>query len=171
MNLGALLADAVRQAPDLFYVDTLPSEATQSLFEVTGVAQDHRRIERGNLFVARRGAKFDAHAHLAEAVAAGAVVLVGERSPAELGALGAPYVRVTDARRALPYLAAAFYRHPSEKMRVVGVTGTDGKTTTSYLTHWLLGGAHLAALSSTAGSYLGEHELPPLEGHFTTPEA
>ncbi|MFA5595221.1 MAG: UDP-N-acetylmuramoyl-L-alanyl-D-glutamate--2,6-diaminopimelate ligase [Trueperaceae bacterium] len=171
MNLGQLLADASRQAPALFHVNSLPSEATRRLFEVTGVAQDHRLVEQGNLFVARRGAKFDAHTHLATAVAAGAVALVGERPQAEVGALGAPYVRVTDARRALPYLAAAFYRHPSESMRVVGVTGTDGKTTTSYLTHWLLGGAHLAALSSTAGSYLGEHELPPSEGHFTTPEA
>lgn len=171
MQLGELLADAVRAAPELFDATTMPEAATRRLFQITGVAQDHRRVRTGNLFVARQGAKFDAHDHLAEAVVAGAVALVGERPQAELGALGAPYVRVTDARAALPHLAAAFYRHPSEAMRVVGVTGTDGKTTTSYLTHWLLTGSFRAALSSTAGVYLGEHELPPGEGHFTTPEA
>lgn len=171
MNLGLLLADAAEQAPDLFPPTALPSADTLRLFQVTGVVQDHRRVAAGSLFVARRGARFDAHDHLAQAVAAGAVALVGERPLGELGALGAPYVQVPDARRALPYLAAAFYRHPSRSMRVVGVTGTDGKTTTSYLTHWLLAGSHMAALSSTAGLYLGEQELPPGEGHFTTPEA
>ncbi len=171
INLGALLVDAASQAPELFANSQLPSAETLRLFEVTGVAQDHRRIERGNMFVARRGAKFDAHDHLAAAVAAGAVVLVGERTPAEVGALGAPYVQVSDSRAALPYLAAAFHRHPSRAMRVIGVTGTDGKTTTSYLTHWLLSGTLRSSLSSTAGLYLGDEELPPEEGHFTTPEA
>ncbi|MFA5551447.1 MAG: UDP-N-acetylmuramoyl-L-alanyl-D-glutamate--2,6-diaminopimelate ligase [Trueperaceae bacterium] len=169
--LGELLADAARQAPDLFSGAALPSAQTMRLFQVTGVVQDHRLVGRGSLFVARRGAKFDAHDHLAAAVAAGAVALVGEKPPADVGPLGAPYVQVSDARRALPYLAAAFYRHPSQRMRVVGVTGTDGKTTTSYLTHWLLDGAHLTGLSSTSGVYLGPQELPPADGHFTTPEA
>lgn len=171
MNLGALLEDARGQAPELFAVGRWPSADTLRLFEVTGVAQDHRRVARGNMFVARRGARFDAHQHLAEAVAAGAVVLVGERAPEEVGTLGAPYVQVSDSRAALPYLAAAFHRHPSRAMRVVGVTGTDGKTTTSYLTHWLLSATLRSSLSSTAGLYLGEEELPPEEGHFTTPEA
>ncbi len=170
MGLGELLGDAIRRAPALFVGGTV-SGATARLLQVSGVAQDHRRVRRGDLFVARRGARFDAHAHLAEAVAAGAVALVGERPLAELNPQGAPYVQVSDARLALPFLAAAFYRHPSEQMRVVGVTGTDGKTTTSYLTHWLLGATHVTGLSSTAGVHLGTRELPPEEGHFTTPEA
>lgn len=170
MNLGELLADAASAAPGLF-TGAMPSAATLRSFQVTGVAQDHRRVESGYLFVARSGARFDGHAYLAQAVAAGAVALVGERPASEVGATGAPYVQVEDARRALPHLAAAFHRHPSRHLRVLGVTGTDGKTTTSYLLHWLLAGEHLAALSSTAGLYLGEEELPPGEGHFTTPEA
>lgn len=171
LGLGPLLADAAQRAPALFAPTVLPDAATLRLFQVTGVQQDHRHVSRGDLFVARRGAKFDAHQLLAQAVAAGAVVLVGDRSPREVGALGAPYLQVSDARRALPYLAAAFHRHPSERLRVLGVTGTDGKTTTSYLLHWLLAGAATPGLSSTAGLYLGTQELPPAEGHFTTPEA
>jgi UDP-N-acetylmuramoyl-L-alanyl-D-glutamate--2,6-diaminopimelate ligase len=169
--LGRLLADAAQRAPALFTPTVMPDAATLRLFQVTGVQQDHRHVSRGDLFVARSGAKFDSHQLLAQAVAAGAVALVGDRPPLEVGALGAPYVQVSDARRALPYLAAAFHRHPSERLRVLGVTGTDGKTTTSYLLHWLLAGTATPGLSSTAGLYLGTQELAPEEGHFTTPEA
>lgn len=171
INLGALLADAAAQAPELFAASVMPSAETLQLFEIAGVAQDHRRLQPGFLFVARKGERFDAHDHLARAVVAGAVALVGERPLEEIGPIGAPYVQVSDSKRALPFLAAAFNRHPSRKLRVIGVTGTDGKTTTSYLTHWLLAGSVSSALSSTAGSYIGEAELPPGEGHFTTPEA
>ena len=171
MRLGALLADAAARAPELFAGAALPDAPTLELFQITAVAQDHRRVEPGALFVARRGERFDAHAYLAAAVAAGAVALVGERPASEVGALGAPYVQVSDARAALAHLAAALHRHPSERLRVLGVTGTDGKTTTSYLLHWLLLARYEAGLSSTAAAYLGARELPPEEGHFTTPEA
>ncbi len=171
MQLGALLESAAERAPELFVGSTLLGAQTRDLLQITGVAQDHRRVERGALFVARRGARVDGHDHLAAAVAAGAVALVGDRPVAEVGALGAPYVQVSDARRAVAFLAAAFHRHPSERVRVLGITGTDGKTTTSYLLHWLLLGRFEAALSSTAGLFLGATELAPEEGHFTTPEA
>src|SRR5690606_22088547 len=95
--------------------------------------------------------------------------LIGETP--QTADLGAPYLTVPDARRALPFLAAAFERQPSSKLRVLGVTGTDGKTTTSYLLQWLLLGNHQAALLSTAGMAIGTTPLAPLAGHFTTPEA
>lgn len=139
---------------------------------ITAVAQDHRAVRPGALFVARRGAKFDAHSLLPEAARAGAAALVGELGAHELAhAPTVPYLRVPDTRAALPHLAAAFERHPSSRMRVLGVTGTDGKTTTSYLLHWLLLAGREAALLSTAGIRLGHVELEPLSGHFTTPEA
>src|SRR5690606_21531356 len=125
----------------------------------------------GALFVARRGERFDGHAFVAQAVAKGAVAVVGEAPGEDLAGLGdASYVRVPDARRALPHLAAAFWGRPSERLRVVGVTGTDGKTTTSFLLAHLLGTRHATGLISTASVRLGGEELP-LEGHFTTPEA
>lgn len=171
MNLGQLLEDAAAQAPELFAASLMPDAATLRLFQITGVQHDHRLLRRGDLFVARRGAKFDGHTLLAQAVAAGAVALVGDQPAEAVGAPGAPYVRVGDSRMALPFLAAAFHRHPSQRLRVLGVTGTDGKTTTSYLLHRLLTGDQVTGLSSTAGAYLGTRELPPEEGHFTTPEA
>lgn len=172
--LSGLLAEAQRLAPALFPAETLTPwlSAAGAVVTVTSVAQDHRRVTPGALFVARRGARFDAHDHLGEAVRAGAVAAVGERPRAGLGLPESfPYLTVPDARRALPFLAAAFEGRPSTHLRVLGVTGTDGKTTTSYILHWLLLSRYEAALLSTAGVKLGATTLEPLAGHFTTPEA
>src|SRR5690606_34000375 len=146
--------------------------------EVSAIAHDHREVAPGTLFVARRGERHDAHDHLVEAAERGAVAAIGER---EAPGLQLPYLVVPDARRALPHLAAAFYAHPSERLRVIGVTGTDGKTTTSYLLHWLLALRFTTGLVSTAGIRLGAPEgagdqpaddrVFQLAGHFTTPEA
>ena len=139
--------------------------------EITSVVQRHDRVRPGALFVARRGGRFDAHAFMEEAVAAGAVAVVGEvEIPSPLPWRGAPYVRVRDAREALPLLAAAFHGRPGESLTVLGVTGTDGKTTTATILHHLVSARAPAALISTAGIVLGAERVP-LEGHFTTPEA
>ncbi len=138
---------------------------------VSSVVHDHRLVEPGSLFVARRGERFDAHDHLAAAVAAGAVAIAGEVAPSALPlGLGVPYARVADGRRALPHLAAALHRFPSRSLRVVGVTGTDGKTTTAFMLHHLLGSDRPVGLISTAAVRIGAAELT-LPGHFTTPEA
>lgn len=176
MRLSDVLADVRRRVPALLG----EAAALAADPDVVDVVQDHTRVRPGSLFVARVGARFDAHALASEAVRRGAIAVIGEkdaREPAEdrpdarmLGALGVPYVRVPDARRALPYLAAAVAGHPSEALRVLGVTGTDGKTTTSYLLHWLLSETYRTGLLSTAGIRLGDETFAP-EGHFTTPEA
>lgn len=173
LPLAVLWRAAAALAPELFGAPTQrPAGDLAGGPSITSVAQDHRRVAPGALFVARRGQKFDGHDYLPAAVAAGAVALVGDRPLADLArAPTVPYLEVPDARLALPYLAAAFERRPSERLRVLGVTGTDGKTTTSYLLHWLLGGRFTAGLLSTAGNLLGADALPPLAGHFTTPEA
>ncbi|UCH26758.1 MAG: UDP-N-acetylmuramoyl-L-alanyl-D-glutamate--2,6-diaminopimelate ligase [Trueperaceae bacterium] len=139
--------------------------------EVTGVTQDSRRVEPGNLFVARRGAVFDGHRYIEEATRRGAVAVVGERvDPDPDTPEGIPYVRVENDKTALAALAATFFEHPSKDLFVIGVTGTDGKTTTSFLLHHLLTGAHATGLLSTAGIRAGREDLEP-EGHFTTPES
>lgn len=139
--------------------------------EVLAVVQRHDRAVPGALFVARRGSRFDAHAYLREAIEAGAVAAVGEADlPARLPWRDAPYVRVPDARVALAQLAAAFHGRPAESLSVLGVTGTDGKTTTATLLHHILSADGPAGLIGTAAIVLG-HERVPLEGHFTTPEA
>jgi UDP-N-acetylmuramoyl-L-alanyl-D-glutamate--2,6-diaminopimelate ligase len=139
--------------------------------EVTGISQDHRKVAPGHVFVARVGARFDGHRYARLAVERGAVAIVGIREAGPTLPWGAtPYLRVTDDRAALAKLAATFHRHPSREMTTVGVTGTDGKTTVSFLLHHLLSDSLPAGLLSTAAVRHPGGSLP-LEGHFTTPEA
>ncbi len=128
-------------------------------------------VTPGSLFVAIRGAKFDGHSFLAEVATKGAVAVLGEGLPAGV-ASPLPYLKVSDARAALADAAAALSGHPSRELRVVGVTGTDGKTTTAWLAVHLLRAAGLASgLLSTVGYQLPDGELHHFPAHFTTPEA
>lgn len=97
--------------------------------EVAGIAYDSRRVRPGELFVCVRGASHDGHRFAADAVAKGACALIVEEP---LG-LGVPEVVVPSSRAAMGAAAAAFYGFPSRRLRVIGVTGTNGKTTTTYL--------------------------------------
>lgn len=138
---------------------------------VLDVTQSVADVGPGSLFIARRGAKFDGHEFAAEARARGAVAMVGERSEAPIA--GLPYLQVADARAATSPLAATFFHHPSRTLRVAGVTGTDGKTTTAALLHHILQGttgAVRSGLLSTARTRIGHQEQPSSAG-FTTPEA
>ena len=97
--------------------------------EVWDVTCDSRRVGRGSLFIATRGERFDGHDFVPAAAAAGAVAAVVEKPPKSQ----IPFVRVSDSRRAAGPVAAAFHGRPSERMRLVGVTGTNGKTTVAWL--------------------------------------
>jgi UDP-N-acetylmuramoyl-L-alanyl-D-glutamate--2,6-diaminopimelate ligase len=98
---------------------------------ITGVAYDSRTVQQGNAFVALKGFHADGASFAREAVDRGALVVVSEQpAPADIGA---PWVIVADARRALACLAVRFYDDPSAAMQVVGITGTNGKTTTAFL--------------------------------------
>ncbi|MBZ9715721.1 UDP-N-acetylmuramoyl-L-alanyl-D-glutamate--2,6-diaminopimelate ligase [Deinococcus multiflagellatus] len=139
--------------------------------EVTGVTHNADWVQPGFAFVAIRGARFDGHSFLAQVAQAGAVAVLGEGLP-EGVASPLPYLTVPGARAALADAAAALAGHPSQGLRVVGVTGTDGKTTTSWLTRHLLRAAGLrTGLLSTAGYELPDGELRHFPAHFTTPEA
>jgi UDP-N-acetylmuramoyl-L-alanyl-D-glutamate--2,6-diaminopimelate ligase len=104
--------------------------------DVHGVSFDTRRLQPGELFVAVREANRDGHQFIGQAVRKGAVAIVAERAPAD--PLGIPLVLVDHSKPALAYLAATFYGQPSRQLRLIGVTGTDGKTTTCELTAHLL---------------------------------
>jgi UDP-N-acetylmuramoyl-L-alanyl-D-glutamate--2,6-diaminopimelate ligase len=99
--------------------------------DITAVTYDSRQVNAGSLFVAIRGLRLDGHDFLADAVGRGAAAVVVEGSSAD--AAGVPQIIVRDSRRALAATAAAFYRHPAEELAVIGVTGTNGKTTVAFL--------------------------------------
>ncbi len=135
---------------------------------LTGIAIDSRKVQPGYLFVAMRGGNADGHDYIPAAIARGAVAVVGER---DMQALPVPYVRVDNPRRALTHLAAAFYGYPAHKLTVIGVTGTDGKTTTSNLLYQILRQAGLAAgVISTVNAVIGD-EVLDTGFHVTTPDA
>lgn len=138
---------------------------------VTGVTHNAAWVEPGNIYLAIRGAKFDGHDFIAEAAQRGAAAVAGEGLPTD-ATCPLPYLTVPHARQALADLAALFANYPSRDLRVVGVTGTDGKTTTSWLTCHLLRAAGLqTGLFSTAGYQLPDAHTRQFPAHFTTPEA
>jgi UDP-N-acetylmuramoyl-L-alanyl-D-glutamate--2,6-diaminopimelate ligase len=130
MTVGELLQVLAREMPQPSWPDA-PAGAAALDARCTGVTHDSRRVAPGMVFVALRGLKSDGAAFAPQAVAAGAAAVVAEHAPATPA--GVPWVMVGDARLALALLAAEFFGHPSRAMRVVGITGTNGKTTTSYL--------------------------------------
>lgn len=137
--------------------------------EITGLAYDSRRVAPGHLFVAFKGGDWDGHDFIPQAVAAGAAAVVGER-PLPLPG-DAPYVRVPEARLALAQLAAAWHDYPARRLKVVGVTGTDGKTTTVNLIHSILTAAgRKAGMISTVNAVIGD-ETYDTGLHTTTPDA
>jgi UDP-N-acetylmuramoyl-L-alanyl-D-glutamate--2,6-diaminopimelate ligase len=136
--------------------------------EVTGLAYDSRNVRAGTLFFAVPGVHVDGHDYAAAAVKDGAIGVVVQR---ELEGLGAPQLVVDRTRRALADAADAWYGQPSKELQVIGVTGTDGKTTTSFLAVELLrAGGHRPGLIGTVAADIGDERLPN-EDRNTTPES
>jgi len=118
--------------------------------------------------VALEGSRVDGHRFIPEAIKRGAAAVAGWR---RLAALPVPYLRVAEGREALAQLAAAFYGYPARRLTVIGVTGTDGKTTTTNLIYEILRAAGLkTGLISTVNAVIGEQVLDT-GFHVTTPEA
>jgi UDP-N-acetylmuramoyl-L-alanyl-D-glutamate--2,6-diaminopimelate ligase len=137
--------------------------------EIGGIAYDARVLERGELFVALPGVHVDGHRFIAAAVARGAAAVLCQYEPGDDPPV--PHVLVPDTRAAMADLAAAFYGHPSDHLTVIGVTGTDGKTTTGFLLHAMLQGAgHAAGLIGTVAFRVGDREWEN-SSRQTTPEA
>ncbi|MEO8288613.1 MAG: UDP-N-acetylmuramoyl-L-alanyl-D-glutamate--2,6-diaminopimelate ligase [Chloroflexota bacterium] len=165
MNLQQLLTDA--NIPGAHIVGD-----TSGQVDITHIAENSRVSQAGTLFVAVRGSVHDGHKFVADALARGAVAVAGVRDerPGDLPD-DVPYVHVPDDRRAVALLSAAFFGYPSRKLQVVGVTGTDGKTTTSTLIHSiLLAAGRRAGLISTIRAEIAGRSYDT-GFHVTTPEA
>ena len=138
--------------------------------EVTGIEYDSRKkIERGGLFVCIEGARFDGHSFAGEAAENGAGVLVVSRD-VEIGdGLEITVIKVEDTRYAMAFISAAWFGYPAEKLKVIGITGTKGKTTTSYMVKSILENAGFrVGLIGTVETIIGETHIPAAN---TTPES
>mgnify|MGYP000550238845 CR=1 FL=1 len=134
--------------------------------EITRISYDSRTTAPGDVFVAMTGFATDGHAYIGKAVAAGAAAVVCERPPEDSSV---PYVLVENSRRALAVMAANYYGHPADSMTMVAVTGTNGKTTTTYLLKAILEGRGAkVGLIGTNQNMIGG-EIVPTER--TTPES
>ncbi len=132
------------------------------------VSESAQTVERGGVFVARKGRSTDGHDFIAQAVERGAALIVGEH---DLTNIAVPYVRLRDPWAALGHLAAAYHGFPARKLTLLGVTGTDGKTTTSTLIHSILKAANgttgtITTVNADLGGATTDTGL-----HVTTPTA
>jgi UDP-N-acetylmuramoyl-L-alanyl-D-glutamate--2,6-diaminopimelate ligase len=145
---------------------SIPADAALDV-TCTGVEYDSRKAKPGSVFVALPGQKADGAAFAPQAVASGALAIVSERQ--RLENVSVPWIVVTNARLALAHLASAFFGHPSGRMKVVGITGTNGKTTTSYLLQAIFEAAGTpCGLMGTVAYRIGNREIAATR---TTPEA
>jgi UDP-N-acetylmuramoyl-L-alanyl-D-glutamate--2,6-diaminopimelate ligase len=137
--------------------------------EIRGVAVDSRAVRPGFVFVALEGEKTDGHHFLGDALAKGASVVVSEKTPDPKFAAGATWVQTPDARKAAGLMAAKALGEPAKKMDLVGVTGTNGKTTTTYLLDGLF--TRLAPPSCMLGTVISKIGSRREPTRHTTPES
>lgn len=164
MTVGDLLNALTRALPA---ADRTAISSSAGLGAIcSGVTHDSRQARAGSVFVALRGQKADGADFAREAIERGAAAVVAER-PSDLTP-GVPWMVVTDARLALATLAAEFFGHPSRELQVVGITGTNGKTTTSYLVRSIFEAAGTrCGLIGTVAHEVGDRRI---DATRTTPE-
>ncbi|HEX9076211.1 MAG TPA: Mur ligase family protein, partial [Anaerolineae bacterium] len=144
--------------------------------EITHITSDSRQVTPGALFVAYPGVSVDGARFIPDALQRGAVAIVAEHASPEMvqhssGTALYPLITVPNARAALARLLAAWYDFPSRKLRVIGVTGTDGKTTTCRLAASILTAAgHKVGTITTVAATIGDQEIDT-GFHTTTPDA
>ncbi len=139
----------------------------QTDINITGVDIDSRQVEPGHLFMAIAGTQTDGHQYIPKAIEKGAAAILCEQLPAEL-VDGVAYVQVTSTEAAAGPVATAYYGHPTEHLRLVGVTGTNGKTTiATLLFHLFRRLGHKCGLLSTVCNYIEDEPIPATH---TTPD-
>jgi UDP-N-acetylmuramoyl-L-alanyl-D-glutamate--2,6-diaminopimelate ligase len=155
-------------------IQGLPIVEARGDAEITGVCVDSRRVQRGDLFVALVGRQHDGHHFIADALQQGAAAVMAQQAAEEV-ASEFPFVRVPDTREALWRVAQRLYGDPTQHLLTIGVTGTNGKTTTTHMLQKILAAwGKPTVLIGTLGAWIeypdGRREALAQEGEFTTPE-
>mgnify|MGYP003575057519 CR=1 FL=1 len=141
----------------------VPYEGTNA--EITSIENDNRKVQKGSLFICIKGYTVDGHNFAESAVKNGAAAVLSERALP----LSVPVIIVNDTTRAMAVLADAFYHHPTKKLHLIGITGTNGKTTTSHLIEKIFSDAsHNTGLIGTMYTKIGDQKI---ETKNTTPES
>jgi UDP-N-acetylmuramyl-tripeptide synthetase len=165
MRLSSLLGALPQALAPIDWIRKSPTDDPA----IRGIRYDSRGVSPGDLFVALRGAHSDGHAFIDRALDLGAAALLVETLPAPSACRGIPAVRVPDTRRAMAPIAAHFFGHPASELRLVGVTGTNGKTSTTYLVESILSAADLrVGLIGTVEIRYAGHRQASIN---TTPES
>ncbi|MCX7794925.1 MAG: UDP-N-acetylmuramoyl-L-alanyl-D-glutamate--2,6-diaminopimelate ligase [bacterium] len=132
--------------------------------DIEGISSNSKNIKKNYIFIALRGERFDGHSFIEEALKNGAIVILGDRDIDK----DIPYIKVTNSKKAYAFLSSNFYGNPYKYIRTIGVTGTNGKTTTVNLIGKILEtGGDKIGIIGTLGARLGDEALPT---NFTTPE-
>lgn len=158
----------MKQLSELLTATAVVQFVTAADPQIGALEYDSRKVKAGDCFFAVRGTQSDGHNYIASAIESGAVAVVCQELPQQLNE-GVSYIVVEDSNKAMADMAAAFYDYPSEELELVGVTGTNGKTTVATLLcdlFQLLG--HKAGLISTVVYRVGEREIASTH---TTPDA
>ena len=152
---------------DILYKVHITSTSGSMTVEVKGICFDSRKTKSGFLFVAVKGTLSDGHLFMEKAVASGAIVVVAEKLPERISD-NVTYVTVKDSAQALGIIAANYYRNPSHRLKLVGITGTNGKTTVATLLYQLFNSmGHRSGLLSTVVNKIVDKEIPATH---TTPD-
>ena len=135
--------------------------------EISTLVYDSRKVQEGSVFVCISGTLRDAHDFIPDVIAKGAKAIVVEKDVERKE--GITYIKVENSRRALAYLSAAYFGHPARKLKTIGITGTKGKTTTTYMVKSILESAGIkTGLIGTIEAIIGEEHIPAAN---TTPES
>ena len=144
--------------------------------DITGIATDNRQVKQGNVFVCYQGISVDSHLFIADALQKGAAAIIGEKSVTALKipTRSVPYVQVPNGRRAISLLAANWHGNPAKHLKLIGITGTNGKTSTAHLIHTILksSGRKTALIGTVGHQYTNaQGEEKTLPAALTTPDA
>ena len=163
------LGDIIENVPYRLTAGNSDRELIPGDIEITSLCNDSRKVSEGCLFICVKGANMDSHDLAAQAAEAGAAAVVTEHDIELPEGCEIPVCRVDDTRSAMARFAAAFYGHPAEKLRTIGITGTKGKTTSTYLIrHMLENAGYKTGLIGTIEMIVGDKHIP---AGNTTPES